>query len=515
MSVDSTVDIAADRAVKFINALTHAKGSQWARRKFNLRPWQETFIRELFGSLREDGSRRYRKALFAVARKNGKTELGAAIALYMLCSEPEEGGEIYSAATDREQASLVFNVAAQMVKNDATLSRLCQITESRRQIKYAPTNSVYRAIPADAPHAHGYNASALIYDELHAAPNAELWDVLTTSMGARQQPITLAITTAGYNHESICFKVWEYARGVRDGLIDDPSFLPCIFEAPADADWRDEATWRLANPALADFRSIDEMRELFREAQHMPARENVFRQLYLNQWVESSARWISSEAWASGEGEIDRDSLLGQPCYAGLDLSTTTDLSALTLIFPQPGGNFVVLPYAWCPKENARQRQNRDRAPYETWIREGIVRATEGNSIDYDRIRADINELGQLFDIKKIAADRWNATQIIGQLRNDGFDIVAHGQGFRDMSPPTKELERLILAGKLHHGGNPLLTWAMANVQTATDPAGNLKPDKGKSTDRIDPVVALVMAIALATQDDGGDYLKEILWINT
>ncbi|HEY2838338.1 MAG TPA: terminase TerL endonuclease subunit, partial [Pirellulales bacterium] len=285
------------------------------------------------------------------------------------------------------------------------------------------------------------------------------------------------------------------------------------FEPEEGDDWKSEETWKKANPALGDFRNIEEMRELFREAAHMPARETVFKQLYLNMWVESSARWLSSEAWNMGADPINPEDLRGQPCYAGLDLSTTTDLSALALVFPQSEGRYAVLPFCWCPADNARQRQNRDRAPYETWIRQGHLRATEGTSIDYDRIRADINELGKDFEIRKIAVDRWNATQLITQLTGDGFEVCAFGQGVRDMSAPTKELERLVLAGKLQHGGNPVLTWCASNVHVTIDPAGNYKPDKSKSTDRIDAAVALIMAIGVAMQEpDDGTLLNEILW---
>jgi phage terminase large subunit-like protein len=487
---------AADRAVNFINGLTHAKGAQWARKGFNLRPWQESFIRQLFGTLQDDGLRQYRKSLLALPRKNGKSELGAAIALYMLCSEQEEGGEIYSAATDREQASLVFNVAAQMVKNDPTLSRFCTITESRRQIKYAPTNSIYRAIPADAPHAHGYNASALIYDELHAAPNAELWDVLTTSMGARTQPLMLAITTAGYDRESICFKVWEYARQIRDGVFPDPSFLPCIFEAPDDADWRDEETWHKANPALGDFRQIQEMRELAREAQNMPARESVFRRLYLNQWTESAVRWIGSDEWDACQSEFTAADLKGRDCFAGLDLGYRSDFCALVLVFPI-ANKFHLLPWFWLPKEGNRDLK---REPFAGFVRKGLVNLTLGNSTDFDLIRRHFNDLQKQFNIRGIAADPWNARQLSSQLIGDGFEVAEVRQNMQTMNEPAKEFEAAIKTRRLAHDGNDILRWMMANTTIETDTSGNYRPSKKTSTEKIDGIVASIMGIALAMQ---------------
>lgn len=272
-----------ERAVRFVNALTHTKGD-WAGKRFALRPWQERIIRALFGTLNPDGTRQYRTCYVEMPRKSGKTELAAALALFMLLGDREQGGEIYGAAVDLEQAGLAFDVAAQMIRNDPDLDRLVQVVPSRRRIVSRETGSVYRAIPADAPSAHGYNASAVLYDELHAAPNRELWDVLTSSMGTRRQPLTFVITTAGYDRDSICWELHRYAERVRDGIITDPTFLPVLYGAPAEVDWLDEAVWRAANPALGDFRSLDEMRMMAAQAREIPARQNAFRRLYLCQW---------------------------------------------------------------------------------------------------------------------------------------------------------------------------------------------------------------------------------------
>ena len=266
------------------------------------------------------------------------------------------------------------------------------------------------------------------------------------------------------------------------------------------ADWADEEVWHRCNPALGDFRSLDEMRQRFNEAREIPALETVFRQLYLNQWVESSVRWLSSEAWDRGDVPVDPNMLRGQTCFAGLDLSTTTDLSALVLVFPKDDGFYSVLPYVWCPEDGARQRQNRDRAPYETWIRQGLLRATPGNVVDFSRIRADINELGQQFNIRMIASDPWNAMQLMTQLQGDGFEVQQFRQGFQSMNSPTKELEKLVLAGKLHHGGHPILRWCASNVHIEIDAAGNYKASKKKSVERIDPIVAMIMGLSLAMQ---------------
>lgn len=487
---------AAESAVAFVNRLTHVKG-QWARQPFSLRGWQERIIRELFGRLRPDGTRQYRTAFIFLPRKNGKTNLCAAIALHQLLAEPEAGGEIYSAAVDREQASLVFNVAAQMIRNDPELSRVCRITDSHRKIIYEPTGSIYRAIPADAPHAHGYNAQAVIYDELHAAPNADLWNVLRTSQGARRQPLCVAISTAGHDRHSVCWQVYDYACKVRDGIIKDDSFLPVIFEAPADANWQDERTWEACNPALDDFRSRDEMRQLAREAQEIPARQTTFEQLYLNRWTETSARWIAQDVWDQCGEEFNPADLEGLDCYAGLDLAYRDDFAALSLVFRQPDA-YYLLPFFWIPAEGRRKL---NRPPVDRWITEGHVETTPGPSTDFHVIREKINELGSIFRIVKIAVDPWNARQLASELMEDGFDVENFPQTMKNFTEPTKTFESLIRSQRIRHGGNPVLRWMASNVCITSDSSGNYRPSKDKSSEKIDGIVASLMAIALANAE--------------
>jgi phage terminase large subunit-like protein len=498
---------AGERVVRFINNLTHTKG-EWAGQAFALRPWQEAIIRTLFGTLQPDGARRYRTCYVEIPRKNGKTELAAAIALYMLIGDHERGAEVYSAAVDRDQASLVFGVAAEMVRHDRELLAVCEVVDSRRTIVHRPSGSVYRAIPAEAAGRHGYNASGVIYDELHAAPNRDLYDVLATSTGARRQPLIFVITTAGWDRNSICWELHDYAVKVRDGIIEDPSFLPVLYAAPADADWLDEAVWRAANPALGDFRSLEEMQIAARRAREVPGQQNPFRRLYLCQWTEQADRWLDMTVWDENGAPVDADDLRGVPCFGGLDLSTTQDITALELYFPDAEGGGDVLSYFWVPEQNMRERAQRDRVPYDVWSREGLIRVTEGNVVDYDVIRHDINELGARYHIREIAIDRWNSTQLQTQLDGDGFTVVPFGQGFASMTAPTKELERLVLERKLRHGGNPVLRWMASNVAVRQDPAGNLKIDKAKSTERVDGMVALAMAVgrAMVRQDGRSVY---------
>src|SRR5678816_3208230 len=299
-------EVRAQRALDFISLLTHTK-DKWAGSDFNLRAWQTAIIRELFGRMRADDPTRraYRTCYIEMGRKNGKSELAAALALYGLVGDKIIGAEVYSCAADRDQAALVFNVAAQMVRNDPVLSKRLRVLDSQKRIVDYQTGSFYRAISAEAYSKHGFNASMGLYDELHAAPNRELWDVMTTSMGARSEPLVVAITTAGYDRHSICWEQHDYALKILDGTVVDPTFYPVIFAAPDDADWRDESVWKLANPALEDFRDIEEMRAFAHKAMAVPALQNTFRRLYLSQWTEQSTRWIDMAAWDACVGPVD------------------------------------------------------------------------------------------------------------------------------------------------------------------------------------------------------------------
>jgi len=494
----------ADAAIKFISALKFTKG-EWAGRPFILQPWQKKFIRKLFGYVNKDGTRRYRTAYLEIPRKNGKSELAAAIALYLLFADGEPGAEIYSAAADREQASLVFNAAATMVRKSKWLSGISRIVDSQKRIVFYKKNSFYRAISSEAYSKHGFNAHAVVYDELHVAPNRDLWDTLQTSMGARRQPLMLAITTAGYDRNSICWEVHEYARQVRDGVIKDPSFLPVIYSADPEDDWTDEKVWAKANPNLGVTIKLDFLRQECQRAKEIPAYQNTFRRLYLNQWTQQDTRWIDMEAWRECGGKVDYEELANLRCWAGVDLSTTTDISSCALVFePDSDGVVHVLSYNWVPRENIAARVRRDRVPYDLWAQQGHITATEGNVIDYDYIRIAItDEIKRRFPLLQVVGyDPWNATKWAIDLESEGVPVMEVRQGFKTMSPACKELERLIIGRKLRHNNNPVLTWAMDNLVVAQDPAGNIKPAKDKSTERIDPAVAVIIAISTMLQSE-------------
>ncbi len=484
----------------FINGLTHTKG-KFAREPFNLRTWQASIVRELFKTNPRTKLRQYRTALLMLPRKNGKSELAAAVALYGLLADGEIGAEVYSAAADRDQASLVFNVAAEMVRNDPELEAMCDILESTKRIVYRKTGSVYRAISSEAYTKHGFNASMVIADELHAWPNRELWDVLTTSMGAREQPLTFAISTAGYDRHSILYELYAHACRVKEDPTLDPTFLSVLYEAPKEADWTDEKVWRRANPALGDFRSIDEMHVMAARAKSIPAQENAFRRLYLNQWTEQAERWIPMHLWDACLRPVTVADLRRRKCYIGMDLSSTRDLSALVAVFPDDDG-FLVLPRFFIPADNIRERETRDRVPCAQWVREGYLDATPGNVIDYEYIRKTLHEWDAQFDVQDIGYDPWNATDLVVRLtEQDGFTCEPMRQGYAAMNAASKYLEAAVTGGSLAHDGHPVMRWCVGNAALESDPNGNIKPSKKVSTERIDGVTALVMAIDRMTRD--------------
>lgn len=488
-------EAAAQRAVDVFTSLRHTKG-EWAGKSFIPEPWQREVIWKVFGSMRADGNRQYRIVYIEVPRKNGKSTLAAGFGCVLLYSDGEPGAEVYSCAADRDQAAIVFEQAKQMVLAHEEFGPVSEVY--RRSIVYPAKQRAWRVLSADAPTKHGLNAHGIIFDELHAQPNRELWDVMTTSTGARRQPLIVAITTAGWDRHSICWELHHYACQVRDGVITDDSFLPVIFAAAEADDWTSPATWQKANPSYGVTVKADYLAAECDRAQMSPAYQNTFRRLHLNQWTEQADRWIDLTLWDANAAPLDLAALQGQPCYGGLDLSTTTDLSALVLVFPRPEG-FAVLPHFWVPQERMHQRATRDRVPYVQWQRDGFLTATPGDVVDYAFIRQQVLDLMAQYDLRELAFDPWNATQLATQLEGDGVTMVEVRQGFATLSAPTKELMTLLLAKKLQHGGHPVLRWNASNVAVKQDPAGNLKPDKSQSTERIDGIVALVMALARAT----------------
>lgn len=540
----------AQQAIDFIQALKHTKG-RWAGKPFILLKWQRVLIKKLFGTVDEFGFRVYRKCYVEMPKKDGKSELGAAIALYLLTFDDEYGAEVYSAAGDRKQAAIVFNVAAEMVRKDDVLSDVCKNIDSQKRIVYYETNSFYEVLSSDVETKHGFNTHGVIFDELHGQPNRKLWDVLTDGSGiAREQPLVFAITTAGYDRNSICWEIHNYALKVKKGIIKDPHFLAMIYSLDEKADWEDEENWKKVNPSLGtkeevrdslkildieklkdgeekeklkaeidNYRrrrldlkilDIERFRDDFNEARQKPAAINNWRRLRLNQWTSQETRWLPIEKWDACPDKLDIESLKGKICYGGLDLSSTTDLTAFDLVFPIecnqvkdcalkllfPIGDIKVLSFIFIPRERMLEKIKTDGVDYDIWEQQGFITVTEGNVVDYNVVEATIKECLEKYQVQSIAYDRWNATKLVQDLIAGGYEhMIPLGQGYQSLNAPTKYLETLILDKKLNHGGNPVMRWNFDNVMILMDPAGNIKPDKGKSKQRIDGIVALIMAL--------------------
>ena len=488
---------AADYAVMFIESLCHTKGT-WAGKPFELIDWQEQIIRDLFGVLKPNGYRQFNTAYIEIPKKQGKSELAAAVALLLLCGDGEERAEVYGCAADRNQAKIVFDVAVDMVRFCPALSKRVKILESQKKITYLPTNSSYQVLSADVANKHGFNTHGVIFDELHTQPNRKLFDVMLQGSGdARMQPLYFLITTAGNDTNSICYEVHQKAIDIAEGRKVDPTFYSVIYGAAEDEDWTDPKVWKKANPSLGITVGIDKVKAACESAKQNPGEENAFRQLRLNQWVKQSVRWMPMDKWDACAFPVSEDDLEGRICYGGLDLSSTTDITAFVLVFPPPDeeDKYYILPYFWIPEETLDLRVRRDHVPYDLWERQGTLMTTEGNVVHYGYIEKFIERLGEKFNIREIAFDRWGAVQMVQNLEGMGFTVVPFGQGFKDMSPPTKELMKLTLEQKLAHGGHPVLRWMMDNIFIRTDPAGNIKADKEKSTEKIDGAVAAIMAL--------------------
>jgi len=499
---------AADYAVNFIECLCHTKGT-WAGKPFELIDWQEQIIRDIFGTLKPNGYRQFNTAYIEIPKKQGKSELAAAVALLLCCGDNEERAEVYGCAADRQQASIVFEVAADMVRMCPALNKRIKILASQKRIIFQPTNSFYQVLSAEAYSKHGFNIHGVVFDELHTQPNRKLFDVMTKGSGdARMQPLYFLITTAGTDTNSICYETHQKAKDILEGRKHDATFYPVIYGAAETDDWTDPKVWKRVNPSLGITVGIDKVKTACESAKQNPGEENSFRQLRLNQWVKQSIRWMPMDKWDACGFKVSEEQLEGRVCYGGLDLSSTTDITAFVLVFPplDEEDKYCVLPYFWIPEESMDLRVMRDHVPYDVWQKQGFLETTEGNVVHYGYIEKFIEELGTRFNIREIAFDRWGAVQMVQNLEGMGFTVVPFGQGFKDMSPPTKELMKLTLEERLAHGGHPVLRWMMDNIFIRTDPAGNIKADKEKSTEKIDGAVATIMALdrAIRCGNDNG-----------
>ncbi len=502
---------AAERPCHFFeNFLVHSKG-EFANKNFELLSWQRNdLLMPLFGWMRPNGTRRYREAYVEVPKKNGKSTICSGLSLYGLLADFENGSEVYTAAVDRSQALIVFNEAANMVRASDELSELLEIRTSTKTIKFGEA-SLIKALSADADTKEGLNIHMLITDELHAWKNRKLFDALEYAGAARSQPLRITITTAGSDTASICYEKHMYARSIIKGEQLDPSFFGLIYCADAKDDWTDPRTWEKANPSYGITIKEEEMADVIKQAKTSAAREAAFRRYRLNQWVGADNPWMPMEDWRACQKPFDKLELEGLECWSGLDLSSTTDITALVHVF-KVEEKFVVLPHFWIPEDTIKDVVRRGIAPYDDWVRKGWLSATPGNVISDDWIIEQIKLDAQLYDIKVIHFDAWGSSKIYNTLEEFELPLIAFRQGYKSFNSPTKELEKIVRSHKLQVN-NPVLDWMAANVVVETDPAGNIKPTK-KSRDRgrdkkIDGIVALIMALDGAINEIGEESFYE------
>jgi phage terminase large subunit-like protein len=490
----------ARHAIEFIERLCRYTEGAWAGKPFVLLPWQRALVGNLYGWKRPDGTRRYRQAHILIPRKAGKTELAAALALYHLLADDEPTPEVVGIARDRSQAKLCLTRASRMALAEPLIA---QRTEQYQGRLVAPQSyGVYKVLSADAPSAHGLHVSAAIADEVHAMENRrELWEAVMTAMGARQQPLMVSITTAGVLRESLEHDLFTYGQRVCEQTISNPSFLPCLHYADAEAPWDKEETWRQANPSLGYTTKVEWYEQEAKRAHDQPSYESPFRTYYLCQHITAAERWIRMSEWEGCMEEIDLDRLRGLPCYMGIDLAQTTDLSCVSVVWVD-GDRLIVRCWSFAPEVGAQIRARRDGVPYLEWSRRGWLTITGGDTTDYSYILKQIDELAQRFRPRIIGYDPYNAQNLAHELESKGLNVVRVPQSFLNLSTPTRMWERAISGKKLSHDGNPVLSWAMSNTVIERDASENPRPSKRRSVERIDPVVASIIAVAASLHDE-------------
>jgi phage terminase large subunit-like protein len=482
--------------------LKHSKGVH-AGQAFTLSPWQQFITGSLDGWKRTDGKRRFRVAYEEIARKNGKSTFLAGTGIKTTFFDGEAGAEGYCAATKRDQARIVFDEMRRMVMRTPGLRS--RIKAGASNLHQDATACKLEPLGADADTLDGLNVHFAAIDEVHAHKTRAVVDVIETATGARSQPLIVYITTAGYDRTSVCWELRNYSVQVLEGIFEDDTWFAYIATIDEGDRWQDEAVWVKANPNLGISVNLDDLQRKAEKAKRLPTAQNAFRRLHLNEWTEQSERWLPLEEWDACADAVDVED--GRNGFIGLDLSSTRDLSSALLVFPDADGVLDLMPVFWIPEQSIESgsvmRAERDKEQLRNWIEQGLIRATPGNVIDYDVIRRDLNELAERFMLREIAYDPWNATQLVTQLQGDGFECFPLRQGFSSLSAPAKELEARVLSRRIRHGGHPVLRWMASNVAVEMDAAGNIKPSKKASTEKIDGIVALVIALDRVTRHEG------------
>lgn len=492
---------AAKHCIDFFPAfLTHFEGD-WAGKPFELTPSQQAKTWILYGWQRSNGLRRFKYAYDEEGRGNGKSVYASGLCIYELVAFGEAGPWVYSGATDKKTARLVWDTADLMVKANPELRDLIESRPGIANMHIAGTAAKFEAVASDDSNLLGLRPQFTLLDELHEHKSAGVWNVFTSAMGKRRQPLLLAITNSGFDRNSVCWQKREYSVNVLEGIFEDDVWFAWIQGIDDEDDWEDESCWIKANPNLGTIVQMDELREQARIAKNDPSALNSFLRFRLSRWTEGDiTAAIPMQHWDKCRGAVDLEDLKGRLCIGALDLSSTNDISALGLVFPPTATDdkWRLLPRFYLPEEAIQERVKRDRIPYDQWAREGLFTLTPGRVVDYGYIRRDVQQMAEQFELKEICFDRWNSTDLVRDLETDGFTMIKWGQGFNDMNAPTRRFIDLVLTEDIAHGGNPVLRWMARNLVVFMDPAGNLKPDKSKSRDKIDGIVALIMALGRA-----------------
>ncbi len=488
----------AAKVIGFVEKFCRQSKGAWAGKPLGLIPWQRDLITRAYGWLRPDGTRRYRHVSCWVAKKNGKTTLCSALGLYHLVGDGERGAEVYVVANDQQQAGICYTESANMVEQSPLLQVRLDVRRSSKRILYPDQFSLYRAMSSEKAGKHGYNSSCLIWDELAFQQDRALWDILRYSTANRRQPMTISISTAGYDRSGIGHEQYQYAKDVLSGKVEDIHFLPVVYESAPSEDWTSEEVWKKSNPSIGHTLGLDDFREAVEEAKASPVKESNFRTLRLNQWIGSATQWISTTTWLACQEEFKEDSFAGQDCFVGLDLARKHDLASYVLVFPRDD-KYYLLPRFFLPRELAQKKQDQDHVPYLLWASQGLVTLTPGDVIDYQTIRQSIAEDNKKFRIMELGYDPYLAEQLANQqLRlEDGIPCVEVRQGMLTMGPATVQFERLLKEKKIRHANHPCLNWNAQNVTVRQDASGSLiMPDKSRSNARIDGITAAIIGIS-------------------
>lgn len=504
---------AAARAVMFFPRYLRLTDDRWAGKPFVLEAWQaEDIIAPAFGWKRPDGTRRFRRVILWVPRKNGKTELAAGVSIITLIGTGVVGGQVYSLATTKDQARLVFDKASRMVATSPALAK--DMTLFRQAIWCQRLSAAFRPLAGTPEGRHGLSVSGLIGDELHEWVDGEAYRVLHESEGARAEPIEFLVSTAGVRGRGYGWEVWEECQAILDGRMADDETLVVIYGADAGDDWTDEAVWRKANPNLGVSLNLDFLRGEAKRAADNPRLENRFRNYFLNQWTEQTTRWLPMATWDNAPAADWRtlaEELTGRPCFIGVDLASTKDLTAAVLVFApddptDPTAFWRVVPRIFVPRATLTRRVEEDRMPFDRWAEEGAVVVTEGEVLDTAHVVATILADAERFDVRMVAVEKWNSLEILNRLIGEGLDARQVSASLQNYTAPSKMLEKLVLTRRLVHGGHPVLRWMAANVALYERNGGDLcMPAKGKSgRDKIDGITGLIIGIfaALSTVPD-------------